>query len=277
MGNLSFVIASFFDDELRSWPLAAKNYAALRDIRIKEFDFGNYNIRVQFNPARAVSSLAKLDTKSIVGRPCFLCGKNRPIEQRSIDFKGKYDILLNPFPICNRHFTIASKNHEPQLIQRRLGDMLDLAEQMSGYTILYNGAGAGASAPDHMHFQAGNSDFFPYPFEMEQSGLIRKVSIISADKKEIEDWFELRYKELQTKINCEPLMNIFCRKESKAWILTVFPRIKHRPTQFFAEGEEQLMISPGAIDMAGTLIVTREKDFEKITPQDIVNIYHQVS
>jgi hypothetical protein len=270
-------LQSFFEEEIHTWSLAANNYAALQNIKTKSFDFGEYEIRVQFNPARAVSSLAKLDAKSIAERPCFLCEKNRPAEQRSIDFKDKYDILLNPFPICNRHFTIASKKHESQSIKGKLGDMLDLAEEMSGYVILYNGAGAGASAPDHMHFQAGNSDFFTYPFELEQPGLIRKISIISTDKKEIEDWFELRYKELQKETDREPLMNVFCRKERTVWILTVFPRTKHRPTQFFAEGSEQLMISPGAIDMAGTLIVAREEDFNKITPRDIVDIYNQVS
>ncbi len=270
-------LQSFFDSELQCWDLAAKNYAVLQNVQTKAFDFGKYEIRVQFNPARAVSSLAKLDAKTIAERPCFLCEKNRPAEQRSIDFLGKYDILLNPFPICNRHFTVASKKHEPQLITGKLADMLALAEEMPNYTILYNSAGAGASAPDHAHFQAVNSDFFAYPFEIEQAGLIRKVSIISTNKNEIEQWFEFRYKELQMDANSEPLMNIFCRKEGAVWILTIFPRTTHRPTQFFAEGDEQLMISPGAIDMAGTLIVAREEDFNKITPRDIVDIYNQVS
>ena len=101
-------IQTLFDEQLQSWPLAAKNYEALENIRVKVFDFGAYTINVQFNPARAVSSLAKLDTKTIEARPCFLCAANRPKEQKGIDFKGKYGVLVNPFPICQKHFTIAS-------------------------------------------------------------------------------------------------------------------------------------------------------------------------
>lgn len=275
--NLQQNIISLFDEQMHSWPLAAKNYEALSHIRIKKFNFGAYDIKVQFNPARAVSSLAKLDKASISARPCFLCAANRPQEQKAIDFKGKYDILINPFPICQKHFTIASKVHEPQLISHeKLDDMLDLAALLPSFVILYNGPQSGASAPDHFHFQAGNVDFFHQPVDMFQEGLIDKRVFASAKKEEVEQWFWQLYKALQTD-NLEPKMNIFCQYKDHDFVMTVYPRKQHRPRQFFADGMEQIMVSPGAIDMTGTLIIAREEDFEKITKDDIKDIFKQVS
>jgi ATP adenylyltransferase/5',5'''-P-1,P-4-tetraphosphate phosphorylase II len=261
---------------LKTWPLAATNYAALQTVQVKEFDFGNYTLKVQFNPARAVSSLASLDKKSIEARPCFLCTANRPHEQDTVDFNNSYDILVNPFPICDQHFTIASKKHEPQLIKGKLHDMLDLAKELPDYLILYNGPKSGASAPDHFHFQAGNADFFSYPLDKFQNGLIEKRVFISTEKLALENWFDQLYVELQT-TDEEPLMNVFCQYKAEAWVLTIYPRKQHRPKQFFAEGKARLMVSPGAIDMTGILIVAREEDFEKITKEDIEDIFKQVS
>lgn len=276
MRSLQEEVNRLFAAQLKEWPLAAANYEALNAVRTKEFNLGNYSLKVQFNPARAVSSLAKTDAKSIEARPCFLCEKNRPKEQTTVNFKGKYDILVNPFPICQKHFTIVSKNHELQSIDGHLDDMLDLAAELPDFVILYNGPKAGASAPDHFHFQAGNADFFPYPLEMAQEELLHKRICIAQTKDEVQTWFDGLIAELK-KSEEEPMMNVFCQFKHGVWILTVFPRKAHRPAQYFAEGEEQLMISPGAIDMAGVLITVRENDFEKVSLYDIVNIYNQVS
>jgi len=269
-------INNLLENQLISWPLAVKNYEALKHIRIKEFDFGAYSIKVQFNPARAISTLARLDTKTLETRPCFLCVSNRPKEQEFVVFKDKYDILVNPFPICDKHFTIASKKHEPQGIKGHLDDMLDLAEAMPDYIILYNGPRAGASAPDHFHFQAGNVDFFHHPVDCFQEGLIDKRVFVSKNKSIIENSFDALYSELQT-TDEEPMMNLFCQYKPEGWAFTVYPRKQHRPKQYFAEGLDQLMVSPGVIDMTGTLIVAREEDFEKITKADIEDIFKQVS
>lgn len=274
--SLENEILALFERQISNWPLATTNYAALKNVREKEFDFGSYSIKVQFNPARAVSSLAKVDSKSIEARPCFLCAANRPKEQEAVDFMGKYDILVNPFPICQKHFTIPSKVHEPQAIENKLTDMLDLAKALPDFLILYNGPRSGASAPDHFHFQAGNADFFSYPLEKINNGLIEKRVFISSKKIELEHWFNELYTKLQTTKE-EPMMNVFCQYKSEGWVLTVYPRKQHRPKQFFAEGKARLMISPGAIDMTGILIVAREEDFQKITKKDIEDIFKQVS
>lgn len=276
MPSLQEQVLSLFHSQIQSWPLARTNYLALEQIRSKEFDFGAFRIKVQFNPARAVSSLANLDTKAIEARPCFLCAENRPLEQIGVDFKGRYSILVNPFPICQQHFTIASNLHEPQAISGKMEDMLDLAQALPKFVILYNGPKAGASAPDHFHFQAGNVDFFHYPLEFVQEELIHKRVCVAETKEQAEAWFESLYAELQ-KGEDEPMMNVFCQFKHNLWFVTVFPRSVHRPTQYFAEGDKQLMISPGAIDMAGVIILARETDFERISAYDIADAYHQVS
>ncbi len=276
MSNLQTQVNQLFEQQTQNWPLAKQNYDALKNIEIKEFDFGTFSIRVQFNPARAVSSLAKLDSKSIEKRPCFLCAANHPAEQEGIEYQGKYDILVNPFPICTKHFTIVSKTHELQTIKGKFSDMVDLAQDLPEYIILYNGPKAGASAPDHFHFQAVNADFFQYPLEFSQEELIGKRICISETKEEAISWFENNIAELQ-ETEEEPMMNVFCQFKYNLWFTVIFPRSVHRPTQYFAEGDQQLMVSPGAIDMAGTLVLARETDFERITAADIADIYHQVS
>lgn len=152
--------AAFITAQRAEWPLAARNFDALDGVEVRSIAMPGMDIKVQFNPARIVSSGAKVDARSLAERPCFLCGKNRPAEQRGIDWRG-YTVLVNPFPIFPRHLTIPAVGHTPQRIQGRVADMLALAAELPGYTVFYNGPRCGASAPDHMHFQAGNSDFLP--------------------------------------------------------------------------------------------------------------------
>lgn len=273
--TLEAQIQTLFEHETSNWELAKQNYQAQKNVRIKEFDFGDFRYRLQFNPGRIISSTAKIDWKSIQSRPCFLCEANRPTEQQAVSYKDKYDILVNPYPILPKHFTLASKQHEPQLIRDKFDDMLDLANELPQFVLFYNGPKAGASAPDHFHFQAGNAEFFNYPIELPQDGFIRKISHTSANKKEMNDWFFSVYKDLQTNTE-EPMMNLFCQKKGKEIVTTIFPRKQHRPRQFFAEGAEHISISPGSIDMSGTLIVTRLEDFEKIDKETILDIFEQL-
>ena len=278
--NFQTEIYDLFHRQMHDWQLAKNNFDALKNCRKKTFEFDNFHINIHFNPARAVSSLAKLDEKTIAARLCFLCSANRPQEQEKIDFKGKYDVLVNPFPICPVHFTIASNTHKPQIIHGKLDDMLDLSQVLPNFAILYNGAKAGASAPDHFHFQAVNLDFFSEPVEKPMNGLVSKLSFQSSKKEDVKMWFKNLCKKFETgesEGKEEPMMNIFCQYKSEKWILTVFPRKRHRPTQFFAEGSEQIMISPGAIDMTGNIITARESDFEKITKEVLIDVFRQIS
>jgi len=275
-------LETLLETQKKEWSLLATNYDALSKVERKFFDFGGFIVRVEHNPARAVSSLAKTDAATIAQRKCFLCEANRPKEQEGIEFLGKYHALTNPFPIFPKHFTIADKNHSLQSISAsRLLDMLKLSAEMEGYVTFYNGPRAGASAPDHFHFQAGNASYLPQP-EYLPCDLIGKESFSSGTQREITGWAEdtiaglkNHKKETEAAPEEEPMMNIFCRYENGKWTMTITGRKKHRPSCFFEDGG--LKISPGAVDMAGVIIADRKEDFERITADDIRKIYAEVS
>ena len=268
----------FLQEQLEKVPVAKANYEKLKQIKTKEFEFDGYKIYVHFNPASAVSSHAKLDAKSIAERPCFLCPKNRIEGQTAIDFKGKYDICINPFPICDEHFTVVSKIHEPQSIEGKVRDFLDLAKQYSDFIALFNGSKSGASAPDHMHFQLVNKDYFPYAVETQMPGVVEKIVLRSKNAEDLETKINAQLELLQREGELPAShTNLICEYKNEELVFTIFPRITHRPRQFFSEGEDRLMMSPGAIDMTGHLIAAREEDFEKITKEVIVDIFSQIS
>lgn len=282
-------------NQLASWEMARNNYAALSGVRVKELNVNGIPYKVQFNPARIISSGAKVDTKSIKARKCFLCSANLPPEQKGVPFEGHYNILVNPFPIFPRHLTIPETEHVEQRIASRFTDMLDLAQALSEYTIFYNGPKCGASAPDHAHFQAGNKGFMP--IEKDWRGQVggkvvnygkaallylndspRNTLVIEAKEKEdAEKIFSLVYRSLPVKPGEEePMMNVLALYETDRWIVFIFPREKHRPACYTAEGESNLLSSPASVDLGGVFITPVEKDFLKITAEDIAQILSEV-
>lgn len=281
--------------QLINWELAKNNYLALQSVRTKDLDFEGFSIRVQFNPARIQSSAAKVDAKSIQERPCFLCPANLPAVQKGIDYENKYQVLVNPFPIFPQHFTIPTYEHTDQLILNRYEDMLDLAKVLDEYTIFYNGPRCGASAPDHAHFQAGNKGFLPIEKDVEtvsknivseQNGLkvftinnyLRNGFFIEATNKNLAVQF---FRRLYFLLDIpdgekEPMMNIISWFANNRWYSCVIPRAKHRPDCFYAEGDENILLSPASVDMGGVFITPLEKDFDKITSEDIRAILKEV-
>lgn len=295
MDRTSKEAKELLQSQLKEWDLARINFEALNRVKTKEFHFDGFKIRVQFNPARIQSSAAKVDAKSIQERKCFLCPNNLPKEQRGIDFAKNYQILVNPFPIFPEHFTIPTYEHTDQLIFNRYGDMLDLAKSLCEYTIFYNGPKCGASAPDHAHFQAGIKGFLPiendieslpketiYTTESTAASVLKNYQrncflIETKDRKEAIRFFKLLYNLLEVKEgDQEPMMNIITWYENNIWYSYIFPRQKHRPACFFAEGEENLLISPASVDLGGVFITPLEKDFEKITKEDISLILKEI-
>jgi hypothetical protein len=159
-----------------------------------------------------------------------------------------------------------------------LRDFLDLAKEYSDFIALFNGAKSGASAPDHMHFQLVNKDYFPYAVETQMPGVVEKMVLRSNNAEELEAKVEAQLAALQRQDELPAShTNLFCEYKNEEWVFTIFPRITHRPRQFFSEGEDRLMMSPGAIDMTGHLIAAREEDFDKITKEVIVDIFKQIS
>lgn len=284
-----------FNEQLSSWEMARNNYDALKQVKEKAVVVNGCRYKVQFNPARIVSSAAKVDAKSIQERKCFLCPAHLPMVQQGFAFNGHYQVLVNPFPIFPRHLTIPDLLHETQLIQSRFGDMLDLAKKADDYVAFYNGPKCGASAPDHAHFQAGNKGFLPIEAEWQQKrsekvaelpgGTLWTLDdapratllIEAADKSVAITLFDIVYKAMEvTSGEEEPMMNVLAWMEQEKWIICIFPRGKHRPSCYAAEGEANILISPASVDMGGVFITPVEKDFEKMTAEDIATILREV-
>ena len=297
MNKLNSKITELLHEQVSNWELARANYAGLKTVRTKSFDFGDFEVKVQFNPARIVSSGAKVDAKTIAERKCFLCTENRPAEQTSID-AGDYLILVNPFPIFPEHFTIPRKEHVDQQIKTYFADMLELAEVLDDYLIFYNGPRCGASAPDHMHFQAGTKDFLPLVNDYKRlkdthaqllvesdnfqlfsfNNYLRTVYCIeSTDVESAKDTFEKLYIHFVTEENVEPMLNIVCTFEDGKWLTFVLPRKTFRPWQYTTEGDQQLLVSPATVEMCGIFITPIEAHFEKITKKDVESILEQAS
>jgi galactose-1-phosphate uridylyltransferase len=281
--------------QLRDWELARGNYVDLADVKTTKLDINGIMMKVQFNPKRITSSAAKVDAKSIQERKCFLCKSNLPEQQKGVDFGGGYLVLVNPFPIFPRHLTIPSYMHEPQRIEGKLTDMLELAYQLPDYVVFYNGPKCGASAPDHFHFQAGNKGFLPLEINFD---LLKRENILSAgdvridllpdypctvlviESKEaspINTYFEKVYHALEIKPGeYEPMMNILAWHGKGNFKLCIFPRALHRPSCFFEEGENNRLISPASVDMGGVFITPLEKDFEAMNSEDVKKIIQEV-
>jgi ATP adenylyltransferase/5',5'''-P-1,P-4-tetraphosphate phosphorylase II len=299
--SLQDQVKSLFHEQLATWELARANYAGLKTVRTKSFDFGDFEVAVHFNPARMVSSGAKVDAKTIAARKCFLCAENRPVEQNSVE-AGDYLILVNPFPIFPEHFTIPRKEHVDQQIKPYFADMLELASMMDEYLIFYNGPRCGASAPDHMHFQAGTKDFLPLVndysrlkgthaqllVESETTQLyqfndyLRTVYCIeSTNVAAARDSFDKLYNHFSSlavsAAGEEPMMNIVCTFTGGRWFVFVLPRKTFRPWQYTADGDQQLLVSPATVEMCGLFITPIENHFERITKEDVISILEQAS
>ena len=282
------------------WELLRNGYDTLRTVRTRAFEFDGFQIKVQFNPGRLTSTVAKVDAASIKVRKCFLCTENLPPAQRGIPCDGEYLVLCNPFPIFPEHFTISSVRHTPQLIRDSFAALLQLTRDLgSRYTVFYNGPRCGASAPDHLHFQAGNRSHLPIDAEYDlvkeklgswlvRSGVLRAyafedylrrhVAFESPDATLLQRAFGALYEVLQDggPAGEEPMLNILGFYTNGEWRIHVFPRAKHRPAFYFKEGDEKLLISPAAVELGGICTTPREQDFERVTREHIMEMYYEV-
>lgn len=278
-----------------SWPLACQNYQALQQVQVKEITVKGQTYRVQFNPARMVSSGANVDAQAIQKRPCFLCSHHRPKEQQGIPYLGKYHLLVNPFPIFPEHLTVTEMCHVEQHINGRFGDLLTAARELPDFTLFYNGPRCGASAPDHLHFQAGSQGVMPIEknwqkhiaYEVTRIGkailwrlkdAIRTTWVLeSSVQTDAEQLFRQLCQVLPMKDHdYEPMMNLLAYYEEKRWVSFIFPRNQHRPSCYNAEGDARLLCSPASVDLGGVFILPREEDFRKITADLIIQILQEV-
>ena len=292
-------ILRFFNRQLQTWHDVRKRYRDLQQVETRELVTDTITLQVQWNPARIGSTGAKIDAKSIAERPCFLCAKNRPQEQMHRVIDGKYELLVNPFPILPIHFTLPTVKHQPQRILPMFGEMLKLAESNTAITLLYNGPHCGASAPDHAHLQAVSSGILP--LQQAWQRLSRNLVEVVKDEEDNGIWQVADYpaaafviRSYQKSVGerlfrriydalppaedqTEPMMNIIMWQSDGAVLSVVLPRRKHRPACYTATGDAQYIISPGAVDMGGLIITPREQDFRRVTPELILDIYRELS
>ena len=287
----------FFVQQLETWDDARTRYRQLTNIRQKTMPDGDFMLKAQWNPARIVSTGASIDKNTIASRPCFLCKENRPECQIAMPIGESMSLLVNPFPILPMHFTLPDNHHTPQTIVDSYGKMFDLVERYSGILVFYNGPKCGASAPDHMHLQAGKG--FRLPLQDDWPRLNGDLEVIagtakgdtlsllkdyiykafvirSRTKKGDTELFRRLYRALPAD-NPEPMMNILSWMEDGEHVTVVIARRKHRPDCYFAQGEEQMIVSPGSIDMGGLVITPREDDFNRITAEKAAQILQEVS
>lgn len=301
----------FINEQLYSWELARTNHFMLQKVKTRNLEIAGHTFFVQFNPARIGSTNAKTDSASLEQRPCFLCKKNQPAEQSQIKISSKFQLCINPYPILPGHITLPTKEHRKQEILPVMGQESEIFQKLSSeYALFYNGPYCGASAPDHLHLQGAHKKYIPLIthynqlkesarpllLDMEVGTDSITGELISSEAKlfyidnylcplfAIESHYHSASQMLQKLFDFlptadgewEPKINIFIWKEKEETRMLIIPRSKHRPNCYLAEGKEQLLVSPGALDMAGIIVTPRQDDFEKITASDIENIIGEV-
>jgi hypothetical protein len=306
VATLAEQAAALLRQQKAAWELLRAGYDGLAAVRTRRFSRGPVALEVQFNPGRIASSAANVDPAAIRQRRCFLCHEHLPPEQHGIAF-GDFLILCNPYPIFPAHFTIPHRSHVPQRIDGAFSVLLDLSRQLGGMDLLYNGPRCGASAPDHLHFQAGNAGFMPLPQAIRDGhnggrprppggsggasvkvldgagvevtavddGLRRWFQLEGDDASVIEEAFDVLLGVLARDDDGgeEPMVNIIAFHR-RTWTVMVFPRKAHRPS--FYGGQEGMIISPAAVDMGGVIIAPRGEDFERIAEDDVWRLFDDV-
>jgi hypothetical protein len=300
-GSLDVLCGELLESQRKAWPQLEEAYDSLHGVRVRDLRCKGFFVRLQHNPGRMRSTLAGVDGKAMGERSCFLCHQNLPEAQKAILYHDEYLILCNPMPLFPLHLTISHVDHAPQAIADHMGTFIDLTADLGDrWMVLYNGPQCGASAPDHLHFQAVPSGHTPVEREIGEakrlltvsirkgaslycvSDLGREVAIIeSVDPAALSEAFADYLNALKARLSLspdeEPMLNIAGLYEEKRWRLLIFPRRKHRPRSFFMEGDARIVVSPAVIEMAGVLVTPFEKDFERLDSRDAEAIYREVS
>jgi Domain of unknown function (DUF4922) len=287
-------VGALLKQQEATWLELREGIAALRSVELRDFNVKKSRVTAQFNPRRIVSTAARVDAASIGQRPCFLCPENLPVEEKGIEFGERFVVLCNPFPVVRNHVVVASVTHIPQRIDGNFGLLLDLTKELGeDYFAIYNGPACGASAPDHLHFQAALRGQLAI-VEEARSWPSRRVSEIAASlidyrvnvlvarnssREVLLAWFGEVYEKLSllTCVEPEPLLNLIVTFGEGLWTVYLFPRFRHRAESYFAPHQERLTVSPAAIDLGGLLVVPEAEHFARITAADIERIYTEVT
>lgn len=296
---------ALFHRQRYEWPALARGLQELRHVRIREVRLGSSLFLLQHNPLRLASTSAVVEPEALRRRPCFLCPEALSPEQKGLAYR-QYVILCNPYPILERHVTIVHREHRAQALEGQLEILLDLARDLAPeFLLLYNGPRCGASAPDHLHFQAAERARLPLWTNFARRQLLRRESGIAifrtlahpvptllyraTEPELLIRWFSETLSILKelTRTDDEPMLNllVFAGDEHDldshvrrlVWTLLLFPRSRHRPSCFFAEEPARRLVSPAALDLAGIVVVPIREHFEKMTADELQGILSEVS
>jgi hypothetical protein len=298
-GSLAKLAASLLEQQKQTWSQLADGYAACASAKYREIECDGFSIKLQHNPQRIVSTGAKVDSRTIRERECFLCLQNLPEKQRAIAYDEDFLILCNPIPIFERHYTVSHVKHTPQSLESHLETFLSLAQDLSPtFAVFYNGPECGASAPDHMHFQMSPAGAIPIEQDAERGS--RRISMKTTDSVAYSTLrnYGRSVLILESTVNealvssiakllgamrgvfataREPMLNVLCSFRSGVWRLIVFPRAKHRPDVYFRPGKGQVLISPALVDMGGIVVTPVKKDFDDVDAKMMESILQEVS
>jgi hypothetical protein len=297
--SLNKLVGTLLDDQKSSWPDLQQGYENLHAVRTRRLFCGSFSLYLQFNPARIASTAAPSDPAAIKRRRCFLCVRNRPREQKAVIYRRRYAILCNPYPIFPGHLTIAHLHHEPQAIETEFAYLFMLAEDLGpDYLVFYNGPLCGASAPDHMHFQASPQGVMPIEEDLQSTSrqymqrrvndvdltrfvdLGREVLMLEGRNPTSMEGVMKRLFDLMRQMSrkpSEPMVNLYCTYSGSSWRLVAFLRGKHRPDAYFLKDKGRIMISPGLVDMGGLIVTPREEDFYTLDAESAQDILREVS
>jgi hypothetical protein len=298
-GALNRLYLRLMAEQKRTWPALRRAQAALRTTVDREIRCSGFLVRVQHNPGRIGSTLARVEEGATDGRPCFLCPHNLPPEQGGILYRGSWMILPNPMPVFPFHSTVVHVRHQPQSISGNMGAFHGMVSDFGdGWAVLYNGPKCGASAPDHLHFQVIPAGLLPVETEVwppgrlvplrtergnglfRAAGLGRQAVVLMGDDPEgTAETFQDFLGALKEALSLpdEPMMNIVGYRKEGRTVLVVFPRRKHRPDAFFRTGDDRILLSPAVVEMAGVLVTPSAIDFKKLDADKVEALFEEVS
>lgn len=293
------LVDRLFAQQLETWPALRAGVEAFRGVEYRRLSVRGTLVLLQHNPRRIVSTAAPMDSASIRRRACFLCPDNMPEEEKGLEFGTRFVLFCNPYPVLKNHLVLVSKQHLPQAIDGNATYPLDLAEALGPeFFVLYNGPSSGASAPDHLHLQAGATELIPILGDLEHgeklaipspAGIetlalrnyrVNTLIIRGGNKLDLAQWIQTVVNVLADLIGtkpAEPMLNLLYTSRGRNWEVVMFPRERHRPSAFYSSGDDRLIVSPAAIDMGGLLVVPERRDFDRMDAAIVESVYREVT
>jgi len=301
--SLTAAVRALIAQQLENWPELNKAHESLKQALFRTLQLNDLAITLQCNPGRMISAGAPVDKALVSKRPCFLCLHNLPPEQRALLYRDEWFILNNPAPLFTDHLVISHTTHCLQRIEPALPAMISLTQELDfAFTAFYNGPACGASAPDHLHFQVAPAGAIPLVEQIKQ--LIEEDSPILQKAEEGEhgtcftgypdfrslficrtknpDFLQERFSRKLCSLPIpaageeEAMVNVIIAGHNGTYYGILFPRKAHRPACYFKDNPEKMVISPGAVDVGGLLILPRREDFEKLDREMILGIFREV-